>query len=129
MSLLDGFEVIETVTGIPTMSITRNGITFNKTVLEKLSRPEFAKAMIDKQGKQMAIVPCDKDDRGCRTFYKNGREIANGVRWNNHDLKATLETLMGWNLESQGWKSTGVYLENENAMLFDLKEVEPLKRG
>jgi hypothetical protein len=120
MGLLDGFEVIDTITGSPTMSITKNGISFNKTTLEKLACPEYVRALIDKTNKKIAIVPCGKTDRGSRSFYKVGKDTSNGARWNNYDLKQTIETLMKWNLEEESWKITGLYSEEDNALIFDL---------
>lgn len=129
MSLLEAFEVVDAVTGMPTVSITKNGIAFNKTVLEKMGCPEYVRAMIDKPGKRIAIAPCEKEDRGSRAFYKRGRNTANGVRWNNFDLRTTIETMMGWALADQGWKASGFYSEEDNAIIFDLNSAEPLSRG
>lgn len=129
MSLLDKFEIIDSVTGVPSISITKNGISFNKGTLEKLARPAYVQALIDKQNKQIAIVPCDENDRGSRFFYKEGRDTANGVRWNNFDLRTTVETMMGWDLSDGGWKSAGIFSEEDNALIYDLNSAEPIKRS
>lgn len=128
MGMLDGFEVIDAVYGVPSVSITKNGISFNKTTLEKLNCPEYAKALIDKQGKRIAIVPCGEAEKGARIFFKNGRDTSNGVRWNNYDLRTTVERMMGWNLADGGWKIAGLYSEEDDALIFDLKEAEGLNR-
>lgn len=128
MGFFDDFELLDPVNGIPSMSITKHGVSFNKSALEKLGCPENVKALLDKKGKRFAIISCEKEDRGARKFCKKGRDISNGVRWNNYDLKITLETLMGWNLAEQSWKSIGSYSEDERALIFDLLAVEDISR-
>lgn len=128
MGLLDGFKVIDAVTGVPSVSITKNGIAFNKTVVEKMGCPSYVCAMIDKENKRFAIVPCEKDAKGHRAFYKKGRSTSYGVRWNNADLRMTIEMLMDWNLEESSWKVVGTYYEEENVLMFDLKEAEMMDK-
>lgn len=124
MSLLDGFELLETITGVPSMSISKNGVSFNRAAIEKLGCPRYVLTLIDKQGCRFAIVECSKNDRGARDFVKTERNISNGVRWNNHDLRATLEALMGWNLSADSWKVEGKFSDQDRALIFDLYESE-----
>ena len=129
MSILDSFQVIGNVTGVPSVSVTKNGIAFNKAVLEKMRCPEYVCAMIDKASKRIAIVACEKGSNGSRPFYKKGRDMSNGVRWNNADLRMTIENMMSWRLSEKGWKATGTYFEEENALIFDLNDSEPINRS
>lgn len=129
MGILDGFELVEPISGAPTMTVTKNGVSFNKTTLEKLGCPEYVQVLIDKIGKRIAIVPCLHRDKGSRPFYKPGKETSNGVRWNNYDLKSTIETMMGWNLMMCSWKVTGVYSEEVHALLFNLVDAEDSTRS
>ena len=128
MGLLDDFELVDSVSGIPSVSITKNGISFNKSTIEKLHCPEHVKLYLDRIGKRFAIVPCNKGDNGYRAFYRKEKDTANGVRWNNYDLRTTIAGLTGWNLEEHGWKICGLYSEEDNALIFDLNKAEPLSR-
>lgn len=122
MGKLDDFVLVEAISGIPTVAMTKNGISFNKTTIEKLNRPEYVKVLIDRKGNRIAITPCDKNDRGARSFYKEGRDTANGVRWNNFDLKSIIQSMMRWNFEDKGRKAEGFYSDEDNALIFDLRE-------
>lgn len=128
MGLLDNFEIVDAITGTPNISITRSGIAFSKAAIEKLKCPEFVSVLIDKSGKRIAIQTCNKNDRGARSFYKAGRDTAKGVRWNNYDLKTILEQMMNWNLEESGWKISGEYSDEDNALIFDLNNAEAVRR-
>lgn len=127
--MLEGFEPIKLVTGTPTMSVTKNGVAFNKTAVEKLGCPPFAIPMIDRAGSRFAIVARDYEENDTKRFYQKGRDTSNGVRWNNNDLIATFESMMGWNIEQMGVKVKGVYSEIDRAIIFDLHEASPIYSG
>lgn len=124
MGLLDDFKIVDVINGAPTMSITRNGVSFNKTTIEKLAFPENVILLIDEPSKRLAITPCDKTQRGARAFFKPGRDSASGVRWNNYDLKSTIENMMSWDLSTQAWRVTGLFSAEDNALIFDLSQAE-----
>lgn len=127
MSIFDGFRVVENVTGVPTMSVTKNGVAFNKSTLEKLRKAEFVQAFLNEQALKFMIITCDANEPEARKFYK-GRKISDGIRWNNHDLIDTLTRLTGWDLEVTGWKVKGQFAEEEGrrAIIFDLAAGEAL---
>ena len=127
MGMLDGFEKVILFTGIPYVSVTRNGITFNKPTIIKLGSPSHVELLINKREKQIAIRVCDGSDDAAAAFYKNkGKKVMN-VRWNNKDLLTTLSNMMGWDLDAtDGYRIDGKYYENENAMIYDLKEAKPI---
>lgn len=122
MDAWDGFEVLETVKGTPSMSVTKNGVAFNKTVVEKMRAPQFAVPLIDKSRKRFAVIACGENDRGSREFFKPGRDLSYGARWNNYDLRSTLEQMMGWDLSRAGQKIPGTYSEEKNGFIFDLMD-------
>jgi len=127
MGMLDGFEKVILFTGIPYVSITRNGITFNKPTIIKLGSPSYVELLINKEGKQIAIRSCDASDEAATTFYKNKDKKVMNVRWNNKDLLCTLSDMMGWDLDAtDGYRIDGKYYESENAMIYNLKEAKPI---
>ena len=49
------------------------------------------------------------------------------VRWNNKDLLTTLSAMMGWDLDTtDGYRIDGKYYEDENVMIYDLRQAKPI---
>lgn len=119
--MLEGFKVYNLSVGLPAMSITQNGVAFNKTSVLKLGYPEHVLILTNTQEKKIAIQVCDQSQESATPFYK-GKKDANvvSVRWNNKDLMKTISSIMDWNLENAGYKIEGEYIEGENALVFDL---------
>jgi len=118
--MLDGFKTISLTVGLPYISITENGVTFNKTSIVKLGRPSHVLLMINEDKKQIAVQPCDAENEDATPFLRSEGKSVLSVRWNNKDLLNTLSKLMGWDLKECGYRVDGDYLNNENAMVFDL---------
>lgn len=127
MYILDGFKPFNFNEGVPYVSITNNGVTFNKSVVMKLNYPEYAVLLIDEMDKRIAIQSCTADTPNAVQFYKPKKSNAISVRWNGRDLLNTLQALMGWQLQKQAYKVDGVLLKEERAMLFDLTNASELK--
>ena len=92
--MLEGFEPLVIASGTPYITVTRNGVAFNKPVLEKMERADFVQFFIDRNGRRFAICPCGKDEINAIKFYR-GRDLSDGVRMNNSDLRETLAGLAG----------------------------------
>ncbi len=127
-SLLDGFTSFNFEEGVPYVSITKNGVTFNKAVVMKLNYPEYVVLLINTSKQQIAIKSCKKNDTNSVTFYKE-RESSKvlSVRWNGKDLLNTLQEMTGWNLDKEAYRSNGILLKEEGAILFDLAKATLLK--
>lgn len=124
---LSNFKTFDFQEGAPFLSITNNGVTFNKSVVLKLGKPEFAQLLIDEDDKQLAIRACEQNDDGSNKFYnKNRKGTALAVRWNSKDLLATIERITGWNLKQAGYRVTGKYFPEDKLVLFDLKQAKAL---
>lgn len=129
MSLLQGFEPIKRVKGVPTVTISKDGVAFTTAVLEKLGKPSYVVPMIDRIGKRFAIVASEWETDDTRTFYKEGRKSSYGIRWSDRDLRSTLSEMMGWDLSVCGYRAEGAYDYDENAFVFDLKRAKPYGKG
>lgn len=55
MSLLENFKPFNFNEGVPYVSITINGMTFNKSVIMKLEYPEYVRLLIDEETKRIAV--------------------------------------------------------------------------
>lgn len=122
--MLEGFRTLNLTIGIPSISVTINGIGFSKAAILKMGKPENVLLMIDEQGKRIAIQVCEENDEDATPFLKNKKNIS--VRWNNKDLLNTISKMMSWDLEQTGYKVEGEYLNDEKAMIFELEKATVL---
>lgn len=127
MQTLSGFTPFNFSEGIPYVSITPNGVTFNKAVVMKMGYPDFVLLLIDDYGKRIALQACDESTPNAVRFYKPKKGNVISVRWNSKDLLNTIQGFTGWNLEEIAFKVDGVLLREDRAMVFDLNTATELK--
>ena len=121
-----GFSTFDFEEGVPYVSVTKNGITFNKGVVMKLGRPTRVVLLINSESKQIALRGCDENTPRSNAFYKENNRGVVSVRWNSKDLLATFKDMMGWNLDLEAYRVEGQLLKEEGAMLFDFNNAEKL---
>lgn len=128
MSIFEGFTTFNFSEGVPFVSITRNGITFNKGVVLKMECPKNVVLLVNAMSKQIAIQACPDGTPKSAPFYNDEKKSnALSVRWNGKDLLNTITTITGWDLSKGGYKAEGHLIPEEKAMLFDLNQAEPLE--
>lgn len=127
MQTLSGFTPFNFNEGIPYVSITPNGVTFNKAVVMKMGYPDFVLLLIDDYGKRIALQACDESTPNAVRFYKPKKGNVISVRWNSKDLLNTIQGITGWDLEETAFKADGVLLREDRAMVFDLNTATELK--
>ena len=93
---LSNFKTFDFSEGVPYISITSNGITFNKSVIMKMKYPTYVKLLINESDKQ--------------------------IRWNTKDLINTIARICDWDLSQLSYRVNGVLVPEMNLMLFDLNE-------
>lgn len=118
--MLEGFKIVNLTTGLPTLSITKNGVALNKSAIIKLDYTERVYLMIDESGKRIAVQKCTDNGESSIPFYKKQKSMT--VRWNNSDLEDRIEKMMDWKLKDVGHKVTGEFLDEEKALVFDLNK-------
>ena len=121
-----GFKEFDFSEGTPYISVTKNGVTFNKGTVLKLGSPAFVVLLINEESKQVAIKNCTAETPRSNAFFKPNDRGVLSVRWNNRDLLNTFKALTGWDLEKQSYRIEGQLLKEEGAMLFDLTKAELL---
>ena len=125
---LEGFKAFNFDEGVPYVSVTKNGVTFNKSVVMKLHYPKYVVLMVNDEKKQIAICPCAEDYPNSTSFFKeNPKSRVISVRWNGKDLLNTLSDMMNWNLEQDAYRVSGQLLNDGEFMLFDLLSASKLK--
>ena len=93
-----------------------------------MNNPHYVRFMIDDENQRLAIQAVAEKDDSSIDFYNKDMNINNGVRYHNRDLEHTIETLMKWDLSSYNYRIDGYYIEEEAAMLFDLKEARTFSK-
>ena len=128
MSLFDSFSVFDFSEGLPYVSITKNGVTFNKGVMMKMQYPQHVILLISQETHQIAIKTCDETTPKAVAFYKKDKENDASkilsVRWNAKDLMANIITMTGWDLQENSYRVLGELVKEESAMLFDFDKAE-----
>lgn len=119
---LSNFRTFDFSEGVPYISITNNGITFNKSVILKMRYPAYVKLLINEEDKQIAVQTCEEDDDKSVQFYKEKPNGVLSVRWNAKDLINTIARLCDWDLRQTSYRVNGVLVPELNLMLFDLNE-------
>ncbi len=127
MTILSGFKSFNFSEGVPYVSITTNGVTFNKSVVMKLDCPSYVVLLLDEVGKRIAIQACDENTENAVQFYKVKKNDVISVRWNSKDLMNTIQAMTGWDLGEKAFRVDGTLLKDEHAMLFNLSEAVELK--
>ena len=127
MGFFEGFETFNFDEGVPYVSITKNGVTFNKSVIMKLGYPEFVVLLINPETKMIAVKKCSEYTPQSTSFYKNNEKNILSVRWNAKDLLNTLQDISGWDLSMDAYRVDGSLIKEEGAMLFDLSQGKLLK--
>ncbi len=128
MGRLDGFEIYSRNTnGNIFISVTDYGLTFSKSSVESLDYPQYVHIFFDKKESKMAVQPCEKDNRS-RVFVKNKNSKRAGfVRWNDKKLINFLIDLGNLKIGANGIRIKGNYFDDENILMFDLKNYSPIK--
>lgn len=127
MSRLENFKIFNFNEGVPYVSVTSNGITFNKAVVMKLGYPEHVLLLTDEESCCIAVQKSDADNPRAAAFYKPKKSKVISVRWNGRDLLNTICEMTGWDLSMHSYRIDGALLREENAMLFNLREAKELK--
>ena len=126
MSVLSNFKPFNFNEGVAYISVTTNGITFNKSVVLKLNAPQYVVLLIDTESRRIALQASTKETPNAIQFCKPNQAKITSIRWNGRDLLNTLQEMTGWNLKESSYRITGTLLRDENAILFDLNTASEL---
>lgn len=122
MSVIEGFTIFDYQEGVPYVSITKNGVTFNKAVVMKMGFPKSVNLLINYESKKIAIKPCKENDKNAVRFYGKKKSGAISARLNGKYLIKTIEEMMNWNLDNEAYRVEARFLNEENMMLFDFNK-------
>ena len=126
MSFFEGFQTFNFDEGVPYVSVTKNGVTFNKAVIMKMGYPEYVVLLINANEKKIALKKCTEETPNHTSFYKENEKKILSVRWNAKDLLNTLQDMTGWDLSKDAYRIDGALIKEEEAMLFDFTNAKRL---
>ena len=118
--MLEGFVEIPILQGSSFLSVTDNGLNFNKNVVKHMQRAESIKILCNSSKKQLAIKKCDKNTENSIPFYRNEKNLTNGVRFNNREVQQMIATMMDWNLSKYNYRADGFLADDGETMIFNL---------
>ncbi len=121
MNILDGFKKINLSNSGPAVSISSYGLTFNKTVVETMSLPNYVVLLLDEESKRIAIQASDNSEDIPFCINKSNRVNA---RINNKEFVRKLFKLMNWDLTEGSYRAPGTWYADEKVYIFDIKEAE-----
>ena len=101
------------------MSITKNGITFNKAAVIKMDKAPSIFLFLNSAEKKIAIQKCAPEADGAVPFYKETSGYI-AAKINNGDFIHTVSKMMDWQLDRAGYKCLGDAYPEEGVMIFDL---------
>lgn len=107
----------------PSVSITKNGLTFNKAAVEKLGSPQYAQLLINEKEKKLAVKKTNMTDPLAVPFFTAGKKSSPSVRWNSKELLKAVCNMTKWDLNGDGctgYKVFATYDRAENALMIDL---------
>lgn len=73
--MLEGFVEVPILQGSSFLSVTDNGLNFNKNVVKHMQRAERVKILCNSYKKQIAIKKCSKDDENSISFYRGENNL------------------------------------------------------
>lgn len=109
--------------GVPSIVISKNGIFISKNLYKKLNESKYVQIYLAEETKEMAIVPCTKNDTAAIEL----RIVNNYARISNKDFIIKLATLMGTTFEKMQLRIVGVAVDNY--YVFDLKDNKSAKKN
>lgn len=121
MNILDSFKKINLNSNGPSVSISSYGLTFNKTVVDTMSLPDYVVLLLDEDSKRIAIQASANPEDIPFCINKSNRVNA---RINNKEFARKLFKLMGWELSDGSYRVVGTWYPDDKVYIFDLKEAE-----
>lgn len=123
---LENFVAFDFTEGAAYVSVTKNGLTFNKAVMSKLNLPRYATLLINGVDRQIAIQGYDFEIPRSVPFYKGTDNKPVSVRLSGKDLLNTIAEMMQWDLNNNSYRIDGKLLSADRAVVFDLTQAKNL---
>ena len=121
MNILDNFKKVNLNSNGPSVSISSYGLTFNKTVVDTMSLPNYVVLLLDEENKRLAIQSSENSEDIPFCINKSNRVNA---RINNKEFARKLFKMMDWDISNGSYRVPGTWYPNEKVYIFDIKDAE-----
>lgn len=120
---MDGYKPFTFGNIGPSVSITKNGLTFNKAAVDKLGSPQYAQLLINENEKKLAVKKTSASDPLAVPFSASIKKGSSSVRWNSKELLRAISSMTRWDLQPKScasYKIFATYDRAEGALIIDL---------
>ena len=126
--MLEGFLEVPILQGSSFMSVTDNGLNFNKNVVKYMQKAERIRLLCNPVKKQIEIQKRDSSNENSIPFYRNEKNLQTGVRFNNREIQQMIATMMDWDLSQYIYRADGFLAEDGRTMMFNLNNAREFKK-
>ena len=126
--MLEGFVQIPILPGSSFLSVTENGLNFNKNVVKHMNKAESIILLCNSSKKQIAIQKCDKGTENSIPFYRDEKNLTTGVRFNNREIQQMIAAMMNWNLQEFNYRADGFTTNDRSTMIFNLNSARVFRK-
>ena len=122
---MEGFVLFDVDEGIPAITVTENGVTFNKTVVKLLGNPDYVRLFVNEETRQLALQVCEKDAPKSARFYTENKRGVFGIRWNKGGLNRLVRKLYA-ETTANGFHVDGTLMDDK-MIVFDFRNARAIK--
>ena len=114
------------VAGKIAINVRGSAISFTKQFIDKLDYPKYVQVFLNQTEKKLGIRPCADSDSNALKFVAMDKSTVNSIRWNNPTFTKSIRGLVPDEFHGIDFTVVGEYLDDENAILFDMTKAERL---
>lgn len=121
---ISGFVPFDFSVGVPYISVTENGVTFNRSVTILLGYPEYIRVCVNESERLVFVEPGAHGEAGCVKYFNPGRRV-DSVRLSGDSFIIFMMKMCGGD-RGLGYKVTGE--QTDGGIMFDMKKARPTTR-
>lgn len=121
MAILDKFTVIDLIKtrSASVATVAGTALKFNNQTAGELNYAPYIQVLINAKDKQFAIRACKENAPNAIPFSKPEGEQKYQIKISNASIVNMLRKMAGWS-DEENWNIPGVYLAEEEALVYDL---------
>ena len=119
---MDGFKPFDFSIGVPKLSVTRNGVTFDRNTTIALDHAKYIKICVNEEKKSIFVCPGENGEVGSMKYYHEGKRVKS-VRTASKAFLSCAISLSGRKL-NDGFRVFGEKVDG--GVLFDFNSSDPL---
>lgn len=121
--MFEKYDVYKITVGTPTITVSKNGVGFNKQAIVKLGYSNYIRILINREENKVAILASEDKTDDSHEFCLNKVKPIN-IRLNYKDFTSTLYALTKKSISARGFRVEGEYLAEYKAVVFDFNNIQ-----